>query len=59
MTIAQLEKAAGITNRTAFWMQFARIKGTTRVNGLERDKALETGIKQLRQLAEQRSRVRA
>ncbi len=57
MTIAQLEKAADITNRTAFWMQFARIKGTIRVNGIERDKALETGIKQLRQMARQRSRV--
>lgn len=57
MTISELEKAAGITNRTAFWMQFAHIKGTIRVNGIERVKALETGIKQLRQMAWQRSRV--
>lgn len=51
MTIAELEKKAGITDRAAFWKQFAHIKGTIRINGIERDKSLETGIAALRRLA--------
>jgi len=54
MTIGELEKAAGITDRAAFWMQFAHIRGTAKVNHIERSKGLEAGIAQLRWMIAQR-----
>ena len=54
-TIGKLEEAAGITDRTAFWMQFAHIKGADLVDGKLRSRGLEAGIAQLRWMAEQKA----
>lgn len=55
MTIGELEQQAGITDRTAFWMQFAHIRGQVRKGHIVVDKGLETGIAQLRWMIEQRA----
>ncbi|MBC22311.1 MAG: hypothetical protein CMJ32_00135 [Phycisphaerae bacterium] len=54
-TIKDLETAAGITDREAFWMQFASIKGATIRDGKLRSNGMEAGIAQLRHMAEQRN----
>lgn len=53
MTIGELEKQAGITDRTAFWMQFAHINGSVKVGRLMRDASFEAGVAELRRLAAQ------
>lgn len=54
MTIGGLEQAAGITDRNAFWLQFAHIKGADLVDGKLRSRGLEAGIAQLRWMIERR-----
>lgn len=51
MTLNQLEKAAGITDRETFWMPYAKIRGTITRNGKTRDAGLEAGIRELRRRA--------
>lgn len=48
MTIGDLEKKAGITDRNAFWMQFAHIKGYVRVGKIDCDAAFEAAVAELR-----------
>jgi hypothetical protein len=55
MTIGELEKAAGITDRAAFWQQFAHIKGADTVDGKLRSRGMEAGIAQLRWMADQKA----
>jgi hypothetical protein len=55
MTIGELEQAAGIADRSAFWMQFAHIKGADTINGKLRSRGLEAGMAQLRYLATQKA----
>ncbi|RBO54667.1 hypothetical protein DSD19_04635 [Rhodovulum sp. BSW8] len=54
MTIGDLERAAGIEDRDAFWAGFASVTGEVTVNGRTCDAGLEAGIAQLRWLADQR-----
>lgn len=54
MTIGELEKQAGITDRAAFWMQFAPIRGQVKVGRLMRDASFEAGVAELRRLAAER-----
>lgn len=54
MTIGELEKAAGITDRTAFWAPFAKIQGSYMKDGKLRSKGLDAGISRLHRMIEQR-----
>lgn len=55
MTIGKLEKAAGITDRAAFWEPFSKIKGSYFKDGKMQSKALDAGVAQLRFLIEQKA----
>lgn len=50
-TIADLEKAAGITDRAAFWMPFAKITGTFEKDGKLHSNGFEAGVTALRKIA--------
>lgn len=54
-TIGALELAAGVTDREAFWMPFAKIRGTVIVNGRQTDASLEAGVAELRRRAAARA----
>ena len=58
-TIGDLERAAGVTDREAFWMPFATVRGTVLVNGRACDAALEAGIAELRRRATDRAQASA
>lgn len=47
-TIGDLERAAGITDRAAFWAQFSHISGTVKIGHKLCDAGLQAGIDQLR-----------
>lgn len=49
-TIGELEKQAGITDRAAFWAQFAPIKGSVKIGHKLRDASFEAGVTELRRL---------
>lgn len=53
MTIGELEKAAGITDRAAFWAQFDGIKGADPIDGKLCSRGLKAGIDHLRSRAAQ------
>lgn len=55
MTIGELEKQAGIKDRTAFWTRFIAILGAEERAGKLRSNSLEAGIRELRRLALLRS----
>jgi hypothetical protein len=48
MTIGELEALAGITDRTAFWIQFHHLKGT---------EMLQAGVTELRRIAVERGTI--
>lgn len=50
-TIGYLEQRAGITDRAAYWMQFAHIRGSVKVGGILRDASFEAGVAELRRRA--------
>lgn len=57
MTIGELEQAAGITDREAFWMPFAKITGTTKRGHMLVSNSLEAGVAELRRLAAEREQT--
>lgn len=50
MTIGELEKAAGVTDRNAFWARFSHIRGTARQGQRVISLGLEAGIAELRRM---------
>lgn len=54
-TIGELERNAGVTDRTAFWAPFAKIAGTREYNGKVMSLGFEAGVEHLRWMAEQRT----
>lgn len=51
-TIGELERKAGITDRSAFWAPFARIAGTFEKDGKLHSVGFDNGVAELRRLAE-------
>lgn len=58
-TIGELERRAGITDRTAFWMQFSHLRGTVERCGKAHSIGLEAGIAELRRLVAEREGEKA
>jgi hypothetical protein len=50
ITIGDMERAAGITDRAAFWAQFQHINGSVIVNGRLRDARHVTVVAELERL---------
>ena len=46
-TIGELERAAGITDRAAFWGQFQNIRGSAIVSGRQRDARAVAAVAEL------------
>lgn len=57
MTLGELERQAGITDRAGFWAPFAKIAGTYEKDGKLRDKGFEAGVSELRRIIRERAEV--
>lgn len=56
MSIGELEKAAGITDRDAFWAPYAKIPGYSSLrNGKLESHGLNAGVAELKRLAADRA----
>ncbi|TIN84329.1 hypothetical protein [Mesorhizobium sp.] len=55
MTIGELEKRAGVTDREAFWRPYAKIDGYSERDGKLVSLGFEAGVQQLEWMAAQRA----
>lgn len=51
MTIGELEKKAGITDRAAYWAPYAKVTGTFERDGKLTSRGFAAGVEELRRLA--------
>lgn len=55
MTIGELEKAAGVTDRVAFWLPFAKLRGTVQRGRKDVSSGFQAGVDELHRLADARA----